>query len=196
MTYDLAGERPFLCALCGKQFSDGSKLGKHKKKHEPPKYECEVCQKKFFTSTNLKMHRKTMHDPSRPKAPTNRISKEKPNGLGQKSVLHVATNDASSATSNVSSAFQEMQMPTTSAPQPQHQYQEQNLPHPTYVANGSVPSEHQAVPSASTNHPVNPSRPEFHGHPPRPHPGPPGTEFSGRLFPPFYDPIAHWLNLN
>lgn len=51
------GERPLVCASCGKTFADPRSLVKHNKIHSgEKKYECNVCNKKFIHSYTLKAH--------------------------------------------------------------------------------------------------------------------------------------------
>ena len=59
-----SGEKPFICTICRKQFTQINSLRVHEKSHIGivPEFECEFCQSKFFRRNDLSYHLKTQHD--------------------------------------------------------------------------------------------------------------------------------------
>lgn len=54
------GHKPFMCKICGKQFSLDLMLKQHMRIHTGEKpYECDQCSKTFTTSSSLTIHKRT-----------------------------------------------------------------------------------------------------------------------------------------
>ena len=53
----------YLCRQCGKQFSQKSDLGKHKRGvHDGAKYPCGLCGQQFSKKGNLNEHKRAVHE--------------------------------------------------------------------------------------------------------------------------------------
>ncbi|NXB43860.1 ZN668 protein, partial [Leucopsar rothschildi] len=54
------GERPYLCAQCGRTFADPSSFRRHQRAHQGLKpYGCGECGKAFRQPADLAVHRRT-----------------------------------------------------------------------------------------------------------------------------------------
>lgn len=61
-----SGERPFLCSICGKGFSQNASLKQHMMRHSQSKpYQCGECPKAFVSKGELNSHQR-IHDGAHP----------------------------------------------------------------------------------------------------------------------------------
>ena len=60
--YNIAGEKPHKCVVCGKVFSQSSNLITHMRKHSGYKpFACGICEKRFQRKVDLRRHRDSQH---------------------------------------------------------------------------------------------------------------------------------------
>ena len=51
----------YICDQCGKTFTLGTNLSRHKQVHVKGKYSCNICDLKFSSTVSLEQHRRSIH---------------------------------------------------------------------------------------------------------------------------------------
>ena len=76
-----SGEKPLICWICGKRFSDPSNMKKHEKLHESDHvtFPCKLCGRNFVRRRGLLNHLHSMH--ARTEAYQVILSSSKPHSL-------------------------------------------------------------------------------------------------------------------